>query len=103
MFKPLTLAAAIFLTAIIINGCSKESETLPTASIADYYPLEIGTSVTYRMDSTVFVNLNSTEEIHSYVAKDSVEAQVTDNLNRLSYRVHRYIRDTAETQPWMDN
>jgi hypothetical protein len=103
MFKPLTLAAALFLTAIIFNGCSKETETLPTATIADYYPTEIGKSVTYRMDSTVFVNFNSTEEVHSYVAMDVVEAQLTDNLNRPSFRVHRYIRDTAETQPWMED
>lgn len=102
MFKPLTLAASLLSIVLIIAGCSK-TETLSAPTIADMYPLEIGRSVTYRMDSTVFVNFNSTEEIHSYTVMDVVEAQVTDNLDRPSYRVHRYIRDTAETLPWSDN
>lgn len=33
--------------------------------------------------------------------KFAVDAQITDNLGRPSFRIFRYIRDTAGTQPWV--
>lgn len=32
--------------------------------------------------------------------KHVVDAQITDNLGRPSYRIYTYIRDSAGTQPW---
>ena len=102
MYRKLTLLTTALAIAFLFQNCSKQ-ETLSTASILDYNPLEIGRSITYRMDSTVFVNFNSTEEIHSYQVMDVVEDSVTDNLNRPTYRIRRYIRDTAGIQPWAAN
>jgi hypothetical protein len=64
-------------------------------------PLSTGKYITYRIDSTVFTNFGTKTEIHSYQVKHVIESQFTDNLGRPSYRIFRYLRDTAGTQPWI--
>jgi hypothetical protein len=97
---PVILAS---LAALTIFSCSKKTEDFQSAPLSDYYPLQVGKYVTYRVDSTVFTNFGHNTEIHSYQVKHSIEAQLTDNLGRPAYRVFRYIRDTAGTQPWTPN
>ena len=36
----------------------------------------------------------------SYLAKDSIESAFSDNEGRLSYRIFRFLTDTAALQPW---
>ncbi len=90
----LVLAAAIGLTA-----CEK-TEAITSEPLSAYQPLVIGKYITYRLDSTVFTNFGRNTEVHSYQEKHVIDAEVTDNLNRRSYRVFRFIRDTAGLQPW---
>ena len=90
------LAIAVFL----FFSCTKTTEEFKTASLNDYYPLNPGKFIAYRLDSTVFTNFGRTTEIHSYQVKHLIESKITDNLNRPSYRVFRYLRDTAGIQPW---
>lgn len=66
-------------------------------------PLTTGKYITYRLDSTVFTNVGRNEEIHRYQVKHVVDAQIPDNLGRLSFRIIRYLRDSAGTQPWVPN
>jgi hypothetical protein len=87
------------VVSCIIFSCGK-TEVLKTESLNDYMPLVVGKYITYRVDSTVFAAFGRTTEIHRYQEKDVVDAQVTDNLGRPSYRVFRYLRDSAGTQPW---
>lgn len=94
------LFEATFVLLFILAGCSKETETLNSASLADFYPLRTGTSLLYRLDSTVLAPFGTALVVKSYQAKDSVESTFTDNQGRLSYRIFRYIRDTAGKQPW---
>lgn len=89
------LAAALLLLA----GCIK-TEDFQTEKIADYLPTVVGKYIIYRVDSTVFTNFGRTTEIHSYQEKNIIDAQVNDGLGRPGYRVFRYLRDTAGTQPW---
>jgi hypothetical protein len=92
--------------AFIVFSCGKKTE-----QIDDYdfqkerltellIPLQPGKYITYRVDSTVFTNFGRTTEVHKYLVKHVVDAQVTDNLDRPSFRVYRYITDSASTQPW---
>ena len=99
----LPLACAFALVLLALNGCKKETEEFQTEAISDYYPLEVGKFITYKIDSTVFVNLNTIKEVHSYVIKDIVDAQIADNLGRPSYRIRRLIRDEVDTTKWVDN
>src|SRR6266498_5784956 len=95
----LVLTASI---ACFFFSC-KKTEQYQSAALSDYYPMQVGKYITYRVDSTIFTNFGHTIQIHSYQIKHSIDALVTDNLGRPAYRVFRYIRDTAGTQPWTPN
>lgn len=94
---------AILALTLVFHSCSKQTETIQTDPIADYLPMEIGKTITYKMDSTVYVSLNTVKEVHSYVVKDIVEAEVTDNIGNPSYRIRRMIRSNDDTLVWGDN
>ncbi len=85
---------------VLLPACSKQTEIFESASLQNYYPLNVGNIFIYRLDSTVPVSFGSRLEVHSYQAKDSVEAVFNDNQGRPSYRIFRTIRDTAGTKPW---
>ena len=86
-----------------IASCEKETEEFQTDKIADYMPLAVGKYITYRLDSTVFTNFGTVQEVHRYQVKHVVDAQIPDNLGRPSYRIFRYLRDSLGTQPWVEN
>ena len=79
------------IIALVAVGCSKSTETYPSATIEDYAPLQVGKYITYRLDSTVTTNFGAAFEVHSYEVKFEVDAQITDNLGRPAYRIFRYI------------
>ncbi len=81
-------------------SCAKETEEFQTEPLSDYVPLVAGKSITYRVDSTIFSNFGRNTEIHKYQIRHDVDAEITDNLGRPSYRVFRFLRDSAGTQPW---
>ena len=91
---------ALLATVICISSCKKQTETYQSDTLADYLPLEAGKYITYRLDSTVFLNFGKNEETHSYQVKLEVDAEVQDNLGRPAYRIYRYIRDAEGTQSW---
>ena len=62
----------ICCNCIGIAGCAKQSETLNTATLASYFPLQVGKTFLYRLDSTVPASFGSSLLIKSYLAKDSV-------------------------------
>jgi len=88
--------------AIIIStlfSCN-EKEEFVTEKTEDYIPLEAGKYITYRLDSLVFTNFGRNIETHRYQVKEQVDAEITDNLGRPSYRVFRYLRDSLGTTSW---
>lgn len=97
---------AVALTAIIcllsLQFCTKQQDSFTVQSYKDYYPLETGKYVIYRMDSTVFVDFDTKKEVRSYQAKDLVDAEITDNRNRKSYRIRRMVRNADGTGEWRD-
>jgi len=92
--------AFVGILFVFLLGCKKESEKLNTASMNDYFPLEVGKTFLYRLDSTVPVSFGAALAVKSYLAKDTIESTFTDNSGRLSYRIFRFTRDTADLQPW---
>lgn len=90
-----------FLGLIFLcTSCTKTTETLPLTTIKDIYPLQVGKTFFYRLDSTVAINFGSSLETRSYNAKDSVENSFTDASGRTNFRIFRYLRDTLNTRPW---
>jgi len=82
-------------------SCKKKTEDFTSAAMSEYLPLQVGKSITYRLDSLVFKNFGTVEETHSYQEKHVVDALMPDGLGRPSYRVYRFTRDTAGLQPWV--
>jgi hypothetical protein len=93
----------ISVVVLLFAGCKKQTEEYQTALIGDYFPLEVGKYITYKLDSTVYTNLNTVKEVHSYFVQDFVDAQITDNLGRPAYRIRRMIRSNTDTTFWFDN
>jgi hypothetical protein len=94
IFTQLTLLAVIVL---VFSQCNQK-EKLVSEPVDAYLNLQVGKYVIYRLDSMKFVNLDTVKS--SYQAKDEIDATLTDNLGRPSWRVIRYLRDLAGTQPW---
>jgi hypothetical protein len=87
-------------TIASFTSCKKENEAISFPAVFEYQPLKIGSTYTYRLDSTITKPFSSILEIHSYHLKDSIESVFIDNENRMNYRVFRYLRDTLDVQPW---
>ncbi len=92
----------LVLLPVLFFSCNKQTlENFQNEPLSDYLPLQAGKYITYRVDSLVFTNFGRNEETHSYLVKHIIDAQITDNLGRPSYRVFRYTNDTTASGPWI--
>jgi hypothetical protein len=87
----------IAFCSLLLIRCNK-TDTFPTAKISDYTNMAVGKFVVYRLDSTVTLPFGVGFTVNSYLVKDSVDAMVTDNLNRPGYRIIRYTWDSVGQQ-----
>lgn len=94
-------AALLFISTLPF--CKKQIDTYSPVSSSTYYPTIVGKYIQYRLDSVVFTNFDRDREVRSYQVKDSVDAAITDNLGRPSFRIRRLIRDVDGLTPWQDN
>jgi hypothetical protein len=62
----------------------------------DYFPVEIGSWVTYSVTDTRYDVQTITE---TYQLKEILDAEITDNLGRPSIRIERYWRQ-SDNDPW---
>ena len=92
------LSLLAFIVSILFS-CNKKEEFI-TDKISDYIILTPGKYITYRLDSLVFTSFGRIIETHRYQVKVQVDALITDNLGRPSYRVYRYQRDSLGTTAW---
>ena len=98
------LLFTVLISFGIFFSCSEKNETFESANVSEFSPrLVPGKYITYRVDSLVFPNFGRSTEIHKYQQKHLIDAEITDNLGRPSYRVYRYIRDTAGIEAWTAN
>lgn len=88
------------LSTVLLFSCKKETEEIQFAEPAAYVPAKSGNYITYRLDSTVYINFGANVVVRSYQEKHQVDSQINDNLGRPAYRVFRFIRDTAGATPW---
>lgn len=100
--RPYSVCRIIFMiltSATLLFSCNKK-EDFTTEELKDYVPLLAGKYITYRVDSMVFTNFGRNTEIHKYQVKHVIDALITDNLGRPSYRVYRFIRDSVDVTSW---
>jgi hypothetical protein len=91
----------VSISSILLIGCQKKIEVISSETVINYMPLEVGKYIMYQLDSTVFTNLGTKKEIHSYIIKDTTEAIVSDNLGRKAFRISRLIRNKIDTTSWL--
>jgi hypothetical protein len=96
-----TKLSCCFFIAALLYGCKQQKEDFKTDPLTDYLPLQPGKFITYRLDSTIYTQNGSVQEIHSYQEKTVVDKEITYNLGRTAYRVYRFTRDVAGQNPWI--
>src|SRR5712675_1607520 len=92
-----SVCAWTIIMVLLTTACKKQTDKYPSDPVSAYTNLQVGKYVRYRLDSTIYVFFGQKDSIISYQAKDVVDAQVTDAAGRPSWRVIRYLRDTAST------
>jgi hypothetical protein len=96
MKNPVKFPAIFLATLTIASACTK-NDTLQTAQLNEYMPLQPGKYIRYQLDSTIFIDFGQRDTVISYDAKDVIDAEITDNAGRPSYRVIRYLRPLGST------
>lgn len=93
-FISVIITGVLFLS-IHLAGCDKKNDDFASDAVTDYFNLQTGKYIIYRLDSTRYDGANLAETVVSYLAKDTVEGPATDNLGRAGWRVVRYLLDTS--------
>lgn len=92
----------IALIVLVFASCKKSTETVAASPAVAYFPLDTGKYITYRLDSTLFINFGERDTLISYDVMDKVDAKLTDNSGRPAFRILRLIRKDAGQQ-WQSN
>ena len=100
--KRIILLAGI-VTVLALSACEKQSEEFTTPAIEDYSPTVVGKYITYKLDSFKYLPFSLKDTTVTYQVKHVVDALITDNLGRPSYRIIRYIRKTSQNTWLPDN
>ena len=95
-----TIRLSLLTVSLIALFSCNEKEQFITDALSDYIPLTQGKFITYRLDSMVFTSFGRTTEIHKYQVKHVIDAKITDNEGRPSYRVIKYTRDSVNASSW---
>jgi hypothetical protein len=99
-----TASLHLLALLLVLTACEKSvTETLEGGTVSDWMPLKQGSSITYRLDSTVYVSNNTSKVVRSYIVKDVVESSFTDNTGRKAFRIVRRTRDARDTLQWLPN
>ncbi len=106
MFKtsakhPLSILAIFGLFCLVITACgSNESETLPNLG-KEYYPLTIGQSATFDLDSVIYDPQPSKIQVDTYrwQAREVLNDTLRSKTGQLTYIVDRSIK-TAASLNW---
>ena len=88
------------LSLLILTSCEKQVDEFESPAIEDYFPVAIGKSITYKLDSSVYINFGTQKDTRSYIVKDSIEGQATDLIGRPTFRVARYFQDQSNPSMW---
>lgn len=91
---------AILSIILLTTACKDKSIILTSPPLSDYFPLIVGKSITYRLDSTVTTAFGVSLTTSSYIVNDYVNAQIIDGLGRNSYRIFRTYTDTNSIAPY---
>lgn len=84
-----------------LNACGDKKVEMTSPAIAEYFPMQPGKFITYRLDSTVLTQFGRDTTVRSYRVRDLVDAEITDAVGRKSYRIVRTISNATGTNPFV--
>lgn len=81
--------------------CKKE-DTLVVDLHYEYFPVEKGTWIAYKVDSIAYNDFTQTVDTFLFYVKEIVESEFDDNEGRLNQRIERYYKDSLNGN-WLIN
>ncbi|MEY4886423.1 MAG: hypothetical protein RL151_1732 [Bacteroidota bacterium] len=91
----------MLLLIVLMAGCHQKEAFQTAGELHDYQPIQIGSNITYRLDSTIYTSNQTLKTTRSRVVRFHTDAMVTDGAGRTSYRIIRSIRDALDTNRWI--
>ncbi|WP_346236805.1 hypothetical protein ABDK00_013820 [Niabella insulamsoli] len=94
-----------FLPALLFSvfSCSEEKEIFETDMVSEYMPLQVGKTITYRLDSTVFTRGGSTIETYKYQVRHTVISEESSGNGSTSFFIKRDINNETASGSWTNN
>jgi hypothetical protein len=89
----------IFLV-LFLGACQKQTIEIKFEPIESYFPIKKGTALIYRLDSTSYTGVNNAKVVNSYIIRDVLDSNITDNLGKTTYIYKRSIRNKLDTTKW---
>jgi hypothetical protein len=89
------------LLVVLLTGCRDDDpNTIPTALIYTYYPVNVGHELVYDVTLITKDEFTGVHDTDIYQMKEVIESIFMDNQNRPTQRLERYRRDTPN-DPWV--
>lgn len=93
----------IFISSIVLSACTRQIiEPGPADLGYDFYPLQTGKYVIYKVDSIYYNDFDRRNDTVSLEVVDEIGEKFTDNQGRDSYIVNRSRRYTS-SGPWISD
>jgi hypothetical protein len=103
LMKLLRFPLAGLLLLFGAQACNDKKIDLQSPTLEEYFPMQAGKYITYRLDSTVTTQFGSDTTVRSYRFRDRFDALITDGEGRPAWRVYRTISNVAGTSPYVPN
>lgn len=98
-----TRTIALLFSLAFFAACSQENFEMQNPRISDYFPLQTGKFITYKMDSTSPARFGSDTVVRSYQVRYMVDQVIKDGEDRDAYRVYRQIRPLNSAGEFTDD
>jgi hypothetical protein len=102
MKKLYAIVSSLIILSTLMVSCKDKTDDLTLPSLQTYYPTTIGKFVTYKVDSTLFINFGTQKVVRSGFHRDVIEANTNDAQGRPSVRVSRYFKRNLSDPQWQN-
>ncbi len=94
-------AKSILLLSVLfaLYGCEKESDKGSLQNHTNYYPINLGDELEYKIDSIAYDEFTGRVDTFKYLLKEIVEEELIGLDQSLSYRIGVYVKKN-DTLPW---
>lgn len=93
----------LLVLLVMFSACENTTEDFITETYKDYYPLQVGKYITYRVDSVRLIRNGQALDTVKRQVKHFIESEGTDNLNNKIFIVQKYVNNQQGTGPWLQD